>query len=118
MAPRKPDEDGASSTDGTPIPDILKPKTEKAKVAKVKAEPKTKVKAEETKKAMRAVKSKAEKGDGTGEKKEKVAKPKTEKDGAGKVVKKADKGDGKAGEKKGGRLERRGRKMDVDEKQG
>lgn len=92
MAPRKPDEDGISSTGGTPAPDVLKPKTEKAKVVKSKAEPKTKVKAEKADKVVKAVK----KGDAAGEKKEKVTKPKAEKsDGASKAVKKVEKGDAK-----------------------
>ena len=82
MAPRalkpKPEDDGT--------PEILKPKTEKAKVEKSKAEPKTpKVKGEKALKVEKAP---------TAEKVEKVSKPKAEK-------KVADKGgDGKSGDGK------------------
>jgi outer membrane biosynthesis protein TonB len=101
MAPRapKPKEEGSS----TPTPEVLKPKTEKAKVEKTKAEPKAKVKTEKAPKAEKAPKEKAEK----------VVKPKTEKDAKEKVEKKkiekgagagvgagAGKGGGKEGEKK------------------
>ena len=82
MAPRvlkpNPEDDGA--------PEILKPKTEKAKVEKSKAEPKTpKAKAEKALKVEKAPKA---------EKVEKVSKPKAEKKAADKG------GDGKGGDGK------------------
>jgi outer membrane biosynthesis protein TonB len=80
MAPRALKSKGE---DGTP--EILKPKTEKAKVEKVKAVPKPKVKGEKTEKAA-----------------PKVTKPKVEK---GEKAEKKEKSDGKGGEKgeKGGK---------------
>lgn len=79
MAPRAP----KPKVDDGSMPEVLKPKTEKTKVEKVKAEPKTKTKSEKAPKA---------------DKPEKVVKPKAEK------VDKKEKSDGKGGEKdKGGK---------------
>jgi hypothetical protein len=86
MAPRalKPKtDDGPSSSASTLTPEVLKPKTEKAKVDKVKSEAKPKVKAE------KIVKTKAEKV-------EKVEKKKGEKcENVGKAAGGKEKGDGK-----------------------
>lgn len=95
MAPRapKPEDDG-TSTGGTPTPDVLKPKTAKTKVEKVKADKAPKVVKPKAEKVNKPKTEKADKADGEG-KTEKVVKPKVEK------ADKKEKSDGKTGEKKG-----------------